>query len=78
MEQRRYRGLARAPRNIYTHHLFNPPVYVNKLEGAQNWPPSAKAVVTGSSLQRLLQACAELPEQENLTPLFQGNCSRSC
>ncbi len=32
-EQRRYRGLARALRNIYTHHLFNSPVYINKLKG---------------------------------------------
>lgn len=70
-EQRRYRGLARALRNIYTHHLFNSPVYVNKLKGAPK-PASIGKSLQPRSLQRLLQACAELPEQENLYPLFQG------
>lgn len=33
-EHKRYRGMARALRNLYTHHLFNSPVYVNKLKAA--------------------------------------------
>jgi len=32
VEHKRYRGMARALRNLYTHHLFNTPVYVNKLK----------------------------------------------
>ncbi|HHQ4777907.1 TPA: PilZ domain-containing protein [Aeromonas veronii] len=70
-EQRRYRGLARALRNIYTHHLFNSPVYINKLKGAPKLAAIGKSL-TPRSLQRILTACAEQPEQENLYPLFQG------
>ncbi|QXC35520.1 PilZ domain-containing protein [Aeromonas sp. FDAARGOS 1407] len=70
-EQRRYRGLARALRNIYTHHLFNSPVYINKLKGAPK-PASIGKSLQPRSLHQLLEACAELPDQDNLYPLFQG------
>lgn len=70
-EHRRYRGMARALRNIFTHHIFDTPVYVNKLKAgpkpaALGMPPKPR------SLSPLLQACAEQEDQANLYPLFQG------
>lgn len=71
-EQRRYRGLARALRNIYTYHLFNSPIYINKLKGAPK-PASIGKSLQPRSLDRLLTACAEQRSEENLYPLFQGD-----
>ena len=70
-EFNRYRGMARALRNLYTHHLFNTPVYVNKLKTA---PKLAAAGLSPQprSLSRLLRICAEQDQQLNLYPLFQG------
>ncbi len=70
-EFNRYRGMARALRNLYTHHLFNTPVYVNKLKAA---PKLAAAGLSPQprSLSRLLRICAEQDQQLNLYPLFQG------
>ncbi|MGY4041694.1 PilZ domain-containing protein [Aeromonas hydrophila] len=70
-EQRRYRGMARALRNIYTHHVFSTPVYINKLKGAPR-PASIGHAPQPRSLSRLLKACAEQGDQDNLYPLFQG------
>ncbi|MCE9934007.1 PilZ domain-containing protein [Aeromonas salmonicida] len=71
-EQRRYRGMARALRNIYTHHVFSTPVYINKLKGAPR-PASIGHAPHTRSLSRLLRAYAERSDQDNLYPLFQGD-----
>ncbi|WP_287145808.1 PilZ domain-containing protein [Aeromonas sp.] len=71
-EQRRYRGMARALRNIYTHHIFSTPVYINKLKGAPK-PASVGHAPQDRSLSRLLRACAEKGDQDNLYPLFHGD-----
>ncbi|MGL5814467.1 MAG: PilZ domain-containing protein [Aeromonas sp.] len=70
-EHRRYRGMARALRNIFTHHLFDTPVYVNKQKAA---PQLAAAGLSPRprSLSKLLHSCAEQEGQVNLYPLFQG------
>ncbi|MGY3884963.1 PilZ domain-containing protein [Aeromonas aquatica] len=70
-EHRRYRGMARALRNIFTHHTFNTPVYLNKLKAAPT-PAAVGLAPRPRSLSRLLQACAEQEDQANLYPLFQG------
>lgn len=70
-EHKRYRGMARALRNLYTHHLFNSPVYVNKLKAAAR-PAAVGMAPRPRSLSRLLQACAGQEKQLNLYPLFQG------
>ena len=76
-EFNRYRGMARALRNLYTHHLFNTPVYVNKLKAA---PKLAAAGLSPQprSLSRLLRICAEQDQQLNLYPCSGGHCSRPC
>ena len=71
-EHRRYRGLARALRNIYTSHLFNTPLYVNKLNGSPK-PASIGKSLKPRSLQRVLTVCTANPEHGNLYPLFQGD-----
>lgn len=72
---RRYRGLARALRNIYSHHVFSNPIYINK--GKNSIKPATLALAPRHrSLARLLQACAEAPEQGNLYPLLQGDLLR--
>lgn len=70
-EHRRYRGMARALRNIFTHHTFNTPVYLNKFKAAPT-PAAVGLAPRPRSLSRLLQACAEQEDQANLYPLFQG------
>ncbi|USV58100.1 PilZ domain-containing protein [Aeromonas encheleia] len=70
-EHRRYRGMARALRNIFTHHIFDTPVYINKLKGTPR-PAAVGLAPRPRSLSRLLHACAEQDEQANLYPLFQG------
>ncbi|MGL4932286.1 MAG: PilZ domain-containing protein [Aeromonas sp.] len=71
-EQRRYRGLAQALRNIYTHHLFNTPVYINKIDGVCT-PSAIGQSHQARSLQPLLLSCAEQPDQQNLHPILQGD-----
>ncbi|MGS3144728.1 PilZ domain-containing protein [Aeromonas sanarellii] len=71
-EHKRYRGMARALRNLYTHHLFNTPVYVNKLNGPPR-PAALGLAPRPRSLAGLLQACAEREGQANLYPLLQGS-----
>jgi len=63
--------MARALRNLYTHHLFNTPVYVNKLKAAPR-PAAAGLSPRPRSLSRLLRSCAEQEDQLNLYPLLQG------
>ncbi|MGY3942221.1 PilZ domain-containing protein [Aeromonas tecta] len=70
-EHRRYRGMARALRNIFTHHIFNTPVYINKLKAAPR-PAAVGLAPRPRSLSRLLHACAEHEELANLYPFFQG------
>lgn len=70
-EHRRYRGMARALRNIFTHHIFDTPVYINKLNGPPR-PAALGLAPRPRSLARLLQSCAEQEGQVNLYPLFQG------
>ncbi|QXB55484.1 PilZ domain-containing protein [Aeromonas sp. FDAARGOS 1415] len=71
VEHKRYRGMARALRNLYTHHLFNTPIYVNKLKAAPR-PAAAGLSSRPRSLSRLLRSCAEQEDQLNLYPLLQG------
>ncbi|PJG58246.1 PilZ domain-containing protein [Aeromonas cavernicola] len=69
-EQRRYRGLARALRNIYSHHLFCSPIYLNKLKGITKLTSIGKSA-RPRHLDNLLRTCAEQKGQDNLYPLFQ-------
>lgn len=72
---RRYRGLARALRNIYSHHVFSTPVYINKGKNSIR-PATLAQAPRPRSLARLLQACADAPRQANLYPLLQGDLLR--
>lgn len=76
-EHKRYRGMARALRNLYTHHLFNTPVYVNKLNGPPR-PAALGLAPRPRSLAGLLQACAEQEKHLNLYPCSRERCSRPC
>ncbi|SIR49540.1 PilZ domain-containing protein [Aeromonas sp. RU39B] len=75
-EGRRYRGLARCLRNLFTHHLFNPSFYVNKGR------TGVRVAAVGRSpqprtLDSLLGACAERPQFDNLAPLLQGELQKA-
>lgn len=68
--------MARALRNIYTHHIFSTPVYINKLKGAPR-PASIGHAPHTRSLSRLLRAYAERSDQDNLIPCSRETCSNS-
>ena len=67
-ELRRLRGMATALRNLYTHHLFNYPLYLSRTQSSRLG--ALGCIDRPRSLQRLF---SELSTEKafNLTPLFQ-------
>lgn len=70
-EGRRYRGYAKALRNLYAHHLFTHPFYINRLKQGPRVTAIAHAGAP-RSLDALLAAQAEQEGNDNLTPLLAG------
>lgn len=75
-EGRRYRGLARALRNLYTHHLYTVPFYVNKLKSGTRITAVGRCA-RPRRLDPLLTTFAEQEGMDNLAPLLGGEMYKS-
>ncbi|MGL4205711.1 MAG: PilZ domain-containing protein [Aeromonadaceae bacterium] len=67
-ELRRLRGMATALRNLYTHHLFNYPLYLSRTQGTRLG--ALGCIANPRSLHKLFSELAS-EKEFNLTPLFQ-------